>query len=282
MQRLESWSSHPEVTVVLPLVLVGLLLAAAAPAAAAGYAVRPRLRGRAGGRRHPARRSSPPTWASAATASPRWGTSRGRAAKRRIDARGLVVSPGFIDMLGWSEYNVLVDNRAASKITQGITTEITGEGHSIAPQNAAMIAADREVFEYYGVTPELDDARRLLRGAREEARHHQHRHLRGRGRRARVRDGPRQPAAHPRRDGADGGAGRAGHGGGRLRPLHLAALRARPLRLDERDHRPGPGGAPLRRHVHHPPARRGQPIRGAWTRSSASPARRASRPRSTT
>jgi len=74
-------------------------------------------------------------------------------ARRRIDARRLVLSPGFIDMLGWSEYNVLVDNRAASKITQGITTEITGEGHSIAPQNAAMIAADREIFEYFGVTP---------------------------------------------------------------------------------------------------------------------------------
>jgi dihydroorotase/N-acyl-D-amino-acid deacylase len=74
-------------------------------------------------------------------------------ARRRIDARRLVVSPGFIDMLGWSEYNVLVDNRAASKITQGITTEMTGEGHSIAPQSAAMIAADREVFEYFGVTP---------------------------------------------------------------------------------------------------------------------------------
>jgi dihydroorotase/N-acyl-D-amino-acid deacylase len=74
-------------------------------------------------------------------------------AARRIDARRLVIAPGFIDMLGWSEYNVLVDNRAASKITQGITTEITGEGHSIAPQSAAMIAADRAVFEYYGVTP---------------------------------------------------------------------------------------------------------------------------------
>ena len=54
-----------------------------------------------------------------------------------------MVAPGFIDMLGWSEYNVLVDNRAASKITQGITTEITGEGSSIAPQNARMIEAER-------------------------------------------------------------------------------------------------------------------------------------------
>ena len=74
-------------------------------------------------------------------------------AKRRIDARWLVIAPGFIDMLGWSEYTVLVDNRAASKITQGITTELTGEGHSIAPLNATMIAADREVFASYGVTP---------------------------------------------------------------------------------------------------------------------------------
>src|SRR5262245_39328174 len=38
-----------------------------------------------------------------------------RASKRRIDASRLVVAPGFIDMLGQSEYNVLVDGRAASK-----------------------------------------------------------------------------------------------------------------------------------------------------------------------
>ncbi|MEO8348972.1 MAG: hypothetical protein ABI610_08680, partial [Acidobacteriota bacterium] len=43
-----------------------------------------------------------------------------RPAKRRIDARGLVVAPGFIDLLGQSEYNVLVDRRAASKVTQGL------------------------------------------------------------------------------------------------------------------------------------------------------------------
>ena len=50
------------------------------------------------------------------------------AATRRIDASRLVVAPGFIDMMGQSEYKLLVDNRVASKITQGITTEITGEG----------------------------------------------------------------------------------------------------------------------------------------------------------
>lgn len=75
-------------------------------------------------------------------------------ARRRIDATGLVVAPGFIDMLGQSEYNVLVDGRAASKITQGITTEITGEGGSIAPLDERMIADGRETWERYGVTPD--------------------------------------------------------------------------------------------------------------------------------
>jgi N-acyl-D-amino-acid deacylase len=75
-------------------------------------------------------------------------------ARRRIDAERLMVSPGFIDMLGQSEYNVLVDPRAASKITQGITTELTGEGGSIAPVNARMIADGKDVWAHYGVTPD--------------------------------------------------------------------------------------------------------------------------------
>jgi dihydroorotase/N-acyl-D-amino-acid deacylase len=75
-------------------------------------------------------------------------------ARRVVDAKGLTVSPGFIDMLGQSEYNVLVDNRAASKITQGITTEITGEGSSIAPVNTRMIEDGKEVWARYGVTPD--------------------------------------------------------------------------------------------------------------------------------
>ena len=66
-----------------------------------------------------------------------------------------MVAPGFIDMLGQSEYNVLVDPRAASKITQGITTEITGEGSSIAPRKAGVQPGEREVFEHYGVTPDF-------------------------------------------------------------------------------------------------------------------------------
>jgi len=73
-------------------------------------------------------------------------TTRTRA---RIDAHGLVVAPGFIDMLGQSEFSLLVDNRAASKVTQGVTTEITGEGSSIAPINQRMILESRERFEHF-------------------------------------------------------------------------------------------------------------------------------------
>jgi dihydroorotase/N-acyl-D-amino-acid deacylase len=74
-------------------------------------------------------------------------------AKRRIDSSSLVVAPGFIDMLGQSEDFVLIDPRVASKITQGITTEITGEGTAIAPMNARMIA-DVESWKAYGLAPD--------------------------------------------------------------------------------------------------------------------------------
>ncbi|HEV3179725.1 MAG TPA: hypothetical protein VGZ05_04600, partial [Steroidobacteraceae bacterium] len=56
-----------------------------------------------------------------------------RAARARtIDAHDDVVAPGFIDMLGQSELSILVEPRLPSKIFQGITTEITGEGDSVA------------------------------------------------------------------------------------------------------------------------------------------------------
>lgn len=73
-------------------------------------------------------------------------------AKRHIDAAGLVASPGFIDVQGQSEFNILVDNRAASKITQGVTTEITGEGTSIAPLNDRLVEDFKDDAKRYGVT----------------------------------------------------------------------------------------------------------------------------------
>jgi dihydroorotase/N-acyl-D-amino-acid deacylase len=74
--------------------------------------------------------------------------------KRTIDAAGKVVAPGFIDMLGQSELSILVDPRLPSKIYQGITTEITGEGSSIAPLSDAIIQSDRSGYEHYKITPD--------------------------------------------------------------------------------------------------------------------------------
>ncbi len=75
----------------------------------------------------------------------------GVAARETLDVRGLVVAPGFIDMLGHSETNVLIDNRAFSKITQGVTTEVTGEGGSIAPLTDALVAEDSAFMKRYNL-----------------------------------------------------------------------------------------------------------------------------------
>jgi len=74
--------------------------------------------------------------------------------KRTIDAAGKVVAPGFIDMLGQSEMTILVDPRLPSKIYQGITSEVTGEGGSAAPLNDAIIQADQTGYQHLKITPD--------------------------------------------------------------------------------------------------------------------------------
>jgi len=78
-------------------------------------------------------------------------------AKRNIDATGLIVAPGFIDMLEQSEYNLLVDRQAVSKLTQGITSGITGEGNSISPQNKETIADQKDWLDHYHQTVDWTD-----------------------------------------------------------------------------------------------------------------------------
>jgi N-acyl-D-amino-acid deacylase len=70
-------------------------------------------------------------------------------ARRVIDAKGLVISPGFIDMLGQSEVSLLIDKRSLSKLAQGITTEITGEGGSISPQTELTLAPLQPALDHY-------------------------------------------------------------------------------------------------------------------------------------
>jgi N-acyl-D-amino-acid deacylase len=82
------------------------------------------------------------------------GMLEGVAARRTVDAAGMVVAPGFIDMLGQSDLSILVNPSLPSKIFQGITTEITGEGSSAGPLNDSIIAADRDGYDHYQVTPD--------------------------------------------------------------------------------------------------------------------------------
>src|SRR5580700_4377635 len=79
------------------------------------------------------------------------GNLAGAPAKYTIDAHGMVVAPGFIDMLGQSEMTILVNPHLPSKIYQGITTEITGEGNSMAPLSDAMKRASATGYQHFGI-----------------------------------------------------------------------------------------------------------------------------------
>ena len=59
-------------------------------------------------------------------------------AKTIVDARGLAVAPGFINMLSWSTESLIVDGRSQSELRQGVTTQIFGEGDSMGPLNDRM------------------------------------------------------------------------------------------------------------------------------------------------
>src|SRR5271170_8004665 len=84
------------------------------------------------------------------------------ATRQVIDAAGMVVAPGFIDMLGQSEESMLVNPHLPSKIYQGITTEITGEGGSAAPLPDAIRAADHAAFEHYKIDPSWNTFREFF------------------------------------------------------------------------------------------------------------------------
>ena len=153
---------------------------------------------------------------------------RSRQRRHASTPSNLVVAPGFIDMLGQSEFNVLVDPRAASKITQGITTEITGEGASIAPLNDALVKSAQPQFDRFKVALDfrtLGEYFARLESARRPALN-VGTFVGAGGVRAYV-IGTDQRAATPAEIDADEEAGGAGDGAGRARRQHLAAVRAR-------------------------------------------------------
>jgi dihydroorotase/N-acyl-D-amino-acid deacylase len=90
-------------------------------------------------------------------------------ARKRIDLKDQAIAPGFIDLLGQSELNALVDPRQESKVRQGITTELTGEGVSPAPMNAAWIHENEPWLRKYQLKVDWTDLAgyfRRLRRAR--------------------------------------------------------------------------------------------------------------------
>ena len=66
-----------------------------------------------------------------------------------VDATGLAVSPGFVNMLSWATESLIVDGRSQGDLRQGVTLEVFGEGNSLGPMNAAMKEAWLETFVDY-------------------------------------------------------------------------------------------------------------------------------------
>jgi len=67
------------------------------------------------------------------------GDLAGRSAGDRVDARGLAVAPGFVNMLSWADESLIQDPRGLSDLLQGVTLEVFGEGWSMGPLNPGMI-----------------------------------------------------------------------------------------------------------------------------------------------
>lgn len=82
----------------------------------------------------------------------RIGNLQNATATRVIDGSGMVVAPGFIDMLGQSETYLVIDPRAMSKVMMGVTTEVTGEGESVAPVNERLIKEQEEFNRRFNLT----------------------------------------------------------------------------------------------------------------------------------
>ena len=71
--------------------------------------------------------------------------------REQWSSSGLVVAPGFIDLLGQSKVNLLLDKQALRKLTQGVTTEVTGEGASIAPLNERLVNEAKPFTEHFKI-----------------------------------------------------------------------------------------------------------------------------------
>ena len=175
-----------------------------------------------------------PTSASAATASRPSARSAGPRPRRRLDAAGKVVAPGFVDAHVHGDLALLADPLHEPAIRQGVTTYLLGQdGVAMAPASPATLDYMRRytagfsgrvdvpdpLVEHGGVPRPLRPpgrGERRLPGAQRQRPHGGH--------------GPRDAAADGRRAGADAPPGPRGDGGGRGRPVERARLHPEPLR----------------------------------------------------
>jgi N-acyl-D-amino-acid deacylase len=77
--------------------------------------------------------------------------SKETSTKNEVDAKGMAVAPGFVNMLSWSPVTLIEDGRSQGEIREGVTLEVFGEGESMGPLNAKMkkdMQDDQPVFKY--------------------------------------------------------------------------------------------------------------------------------------
>ena len=179
------------------------------------------------------------------------GELAGQPATRRIDATGLVVAPGFIDMLGQSELTILVNPHLPSKIFQGITTEITGEGGSVAPLTDRWSRQDQVGYDHLKITPDWRTLDQYFARLEKQGMGINLATYVGATQVRRVVIGDDDRAPTPAELDRHEAAGGRGHAGGRGRRLDVAAVRAGALRDDRGARRAGVGGREVRRHLRH-------------------------------
>ena len=201
-------------------------------------------------------------------------------AKTLVDAAGLAVAPGFINMLSWSTDSLIADGRSQGEVRQGITTQIFGEGSSMGPLTPEMKTARHRADGRHQVRDHLDDAVGVPDDAGAARRVAERGVVPRRDDDPRARDRARGHASRRRSSWSEMRATRpARDGGGRARHRFVADLRARLLCVHRGVDRIVQGRGAVPRQVHLAHAERGQPAAGSDRRTDPRSAGRRISPR---
>ena len=187
------------------------------------------------------------------------GDLRARRATTTVDATGLAVAPGFINMLSWSTDSLIVDGRSQGEIRQGVTTQIFGEGSSMGPLTPEM---KQRAIEQMGDIKYDITWTTLAEYLQELERRGVSQNVASFIGATTIREhviGLEDAKPTPAADGRDARARPPGDGGGRARHRLVADLRAGVLRVHRGADRALQGRGAVPRQVHLAHAQRGQP-----------------------